>query len=199
MTTTGDGTLSNLVVRSVGPLKRTSSGHPYMEAETDQGIAAFWGFGEEMSNIVAVQGAALPVNVRCQPRSPAQPGRHALWVPWSSPVFITPPRAADVRGSDHDFDPEAARDELSRLGRQLGALFDQIEARTTSEGLTARAVRFSRDRLAPRRICALMVLVAELRNSAEHDRGQPFTSLQASAARTAWRAITEWFEAKSDH
>ena len=38
-----------------------------------------------------------------------------------------------------------------------------------------------------------MIFIAELRNSAEHDP-EPFTLVQASASRAAWRAITDWLE-----
>jgi hypothetical protein len=36
-----------------------------------------------------------------------------------------------------------------------------------------------------------MTVVAELRNSAEHDI-EPLTVLQSDAGRAAWQAVTEW-------
>lgn len=184
--------LRDIVVHRIGSLRRNASGHPYLEAETSEGVAAFWGFGEEASNITAIQQAQLPAAARCQVRIPKQAGRHAIWIPWSSPIFLSP-ISRKPKAVDDAFDAEAARDELSRLGRVLGSVLDRIETATSTEGLVPRILRLSKAGLVPRRISALMIFVAELRNSAEHDR-DPFTDLQASAGRTAWRAITAWLE-----
>lgn len=186
--------LRDIKVHRIGSLRKNASGHPYLEAETSEGVAAFWGFNEEVSNIAAVQAAQLPSVARCQVRIPSQAGRHAIWIPWSSPLFLSP--MADDRAStvEASFDAEAARDELSRLGRVLGSVLDRIESQASSEGLVPRVLRLSKAGLVPRRIAALMIFVAELRNSAEHDR-EPFTDLQASAGRAAWAAITAWLEA----
>ena len=184
--------LRDIEVHRIGTLRRTANGHPYLEADTSEGVAAVWGFGEETSNIVAMQQAQLPVAVRCQVRIPKHAGRHALWIPWSSPLFLSSALSGD-RPADEGFDADAARDELSRLGRVLSGSLDRIEAQASNEGLVPRILRLSKARLIPRRMSALMIFVAELRNSAEHDR-EPFTDLQARAGRTAWQAITVWLE-----
>jgi hypothetical protein len=184
--------LRDIEVQRIGALRRNAGGHPYLEAETSEGVAAFWGYGEEVSNITAVQRAQLPATARCQVRIPKQAGRHAIWIPWSSPLFLSPV-SLGVKPVGQVFDADAARDELSRLGRVLGSILDRIEAQASTDGLAPRVLRLSKAGLIPRRISALMILVAELRNSAEHDR-EPFTDLQASAGRTAWSAITAWLE-----
>ena len=183
--------LREVEVVRIGVLRRNAGGHPYLEAETNLGVAAFWGYNDELSNIAAVQKAPLPTVVRCEIRHPKQTGRHAIWIPWSSPLFLSPP--GQPKAIESGFDAEAARDELSRLGRVLGSVLDRLEAQVSSDGLVPRILRLSKAGLIPRRISALMIFVAEMRNSAEHDR-DPFTELQASAGRTAWSAITVWLE-----
>ena len=184
--------LRDIAIQRIGTLRRNAGGHPYLEAETSEGVAAFWGYGEEVSNITAVREAQLPAMARCQVRIPKLAGRHAIWIPWSSPLFLSA-AARGTKPHEQVFDAEAARDELSRLGRVLGSVLDRIETQTSNEGLVPRVLRLSKAGLIPRRISALMILVAELRNSAEHDR-EPFTEIQASAGRTAWSAITAWLE-----
>jgi hypothetical protein len=183
--------LRDIEVQRIGALRRNAGGHPYLEAETSEGVAAFWGNGEEVSNITAVQRAQLPATARCQVRIPKHAGRHAIWIPWSPPLFLSPV-SSGAKPVGQVFDADA-RDELSRLGRVLGSILDRIESQASTDGLVPRILRLSKAGLIPRRISALMIFVAELRNSAEHDR-EPFTDLQASAGRTAWSAITAWLE-----
>ena len=113
--------------------ERTPAVIPYLEAETNEGVAAFWGFGEDTSNIAAMHQAQLPIVVRCQVRIPKQAGRHAIWIPWSSPLFLSPV-SQEARPVIKTFDTDAARDELSQLGRVLGSVLDRIEAQASTEG-----------------------------------------------------------------
>ena len=116
-----DGTpeLRDVEVHRLGSLRRNAGGHPYLEAETNEGVAAFWGYGEEVSNITALQQAQLPAMVRCQVRVPKQAGRHAIWIPWSSPLFLSP-LSREAKPVERGFDADAARDELSRFGPRSG-------------------------------------------------------------------------------
>lgn len=56
--------LRDIEVRRIGSLRKNAGGHPYLEAETNEGVAAFWGFGEETSNIAAMQQMILVAELR---------------------------------------------------------------------------------------------------------------------------------------
>ena len=185
----------DLTVIRVGTLKKNPNGSPFLECETQDGIVAFWGLAEETANIEAIQAATVPFVVRAQCSVPLKTERHALWVPWSSPTFIQAPSTAKADGRK-PFDAEAARDEVTRLGRVLGSLLDRLEGKrpTHAEGLVPRIRRLSQeDARFPRRIASLMVLVAEMRNAAAHDE-QPLTESESNAARAAWQAVADWVE-----
>jgi hypothetical protein len=75
---------------------RSSRGDPFLEAETDQGVAAFWGSADSQENLLILRSVAPPFSVTCgcvRP-SPRYVDQHALWVPEHPRVGRPTPFAA---------------------------------------------------------------------------------------------------------
>lgn len=78
-------------------------GDPYIEAQTDIGIVAFWGGARSTANIRAIRAATPPFQMTCGCIKPSTAyATHAAWVP------ETPTIAVSVHDSESGPDTEAA-------------------------------------------------------------------------------------------
>lgn len=80
---------------------RSGRGDPYIEAETDRGVVAFWGSADNQDNLLVLRGVAPPFTVTCGciSPSPRYVDEHALWVPEHPRVGRPAPLAATTSSS----------------------------------------------------------------------------------------------------
>ncbi len=81
-----------LQIRSIGAVRKTSSGNSYVECETDSGLVAFWGDAASMANIQSVVGRATPFFATCG-CIPSNWEQHAFWIPQAAEVAVEPFRS----------------------------------------------------------------------------------------------------------
>jgi hypothetical protein len=88
---------------TVTRILRTGSsqrGDPFVEADTNLGIVAFWGGALDQANLSSIQSTAVPFSVSCgciQP-SAAYAARHSYWVPEKSRLLDIAPVAVRATG-----------------------------------------------------------------------------------------------------
>ncbi len=188
-----------LTVTSVSEMNRTRNGNAFVECDTNEGVIAVWG-KTDMRNITAVLNTGVPFDMECGLISSNWP-QHRFWIPESARIEIVLDNAGPSRISipsvyeaAHSCSKEATLgpDELNKCRRRMLRLLDRLFGPSDPEdGLISRIVSHKRDGRIPRKIAALMITVAEIRNATEH-ANEALTSNERNAARFSWEAVSDW-------
>ena len=111
----------------------------------------------------------------------------------AQPTVAAKAVAADTRPEPRSVAPVSV-DDLAELRRQLAALLNTIDGGSGGQDgrIRHRISQLSRDGgPVPREIAALMVIITEMRNSAEY-RSKVLSASECAAVQHAWQAIQEW-------
>ena len=109
-----------LEVHAIRNRERTRNGNWYLPCDTSDGVAAFWGSGENLDNIRSIEAGRVPFAVACDCIS-ANWSSHDLWVPESSRIEL---HAPEESGESKDNSvPPAEQDSVPLHDRTIDAEF----------------------------------------------------------------------------
>jgi hypothetical protein len=180
------------VVSTVGEVRHSRRGDPFLECETDLGLIAIWGGKLDRANLDMVRQAATPFQLTCETITP-QSRKYAYWVPETARIgnltelktatLTTPPKPRDVTAAD-----------LATWRSSVVGILRSLDsgARTSpDESVAGRIGRLARAGRIPRETAALMRTITEMRNTAEYE-GKVLSAAESSAVSAAWEAVREW-------